>query len=174
MQPGQSVFLVGPMGVGKTSIGRHLAELLDYQFLDSDHEIELRSGVTIPWIFDVEGETGFRKREQAVIDELTQLTGIVLATGGGAVIRADNRQALRARGLVIYLKADVDSLVARIRHDKNRPLLQIADPRQRLEELIQQREPWYQEIADGVFNTNEQDVKTAARELFTQLQTLGK
>lgn len=162
------------MGAGKTSIGRQLAELLQYQFLDSDHEIEARAGVSIPWIFDVEGEDGFRKREQAVIAELVQLPSTVLATGGGVVIRQANRQALKQHGIVVYLKADIDTLVARTRHDKNRPLLQTADPRQKLTELLVQREPWYLETADIVFNTGEQDVKLAAKMLMAKLQVCNK
>jgi shikimate kinase len=162
------------MGAGKTSIGRQLADLLHYQFLDSDHEIESRAGVTIPWIFDVEGEEGFRRREQAVLEELTQLPEIVLATGGGAVIREANRHALRQNGIVVYLKADIDALVTRTRHDKNRPLLQTADPRQKLTQLLTEREPWYHEVADIVFSTGEQDVKAAARALQEQLSCFNK
>ncbi len=170
----QSIFLVGPMGAGKTSIGRQLAEFLQYQFLDSDHEIEARSGVTIPWIFDVEGEAGFRRREQAVLDELTQQPSIVLATGGGAVIGEVNRQHLRQRGIVVYLQADIDSLVARTRHDKNRPLLQTTDPRQTLTQLLSQREAWYQQVADIVFDTRSQDVKSVAKALYDQLTAINK
>jgi shikimate kinase len=162
------------MGAGKTSIGRQLAELLQYQFLDSDHEIESRAGVTIPWIFDVEGEEGFRRREQAMLDELTQQAGIVLATGGGAVIRELNRQHMQSRGIVVYLQADLDSLVARTRHDKNRPLLQTPDPRHTLTELLTAREPWYQQVADIVFDTRNQDVKSAAKALYDQLTQLNK
>ena len=170
----QSIFLVGPMGAGKTSIGRTLAELLQYQFLDSDHEIEVRSGVTIPWIFDVEGEEGFRRREQAVLDELTQIPSIVLATGGGAVIRELNRQHLRQRGIVVYLQADIESLLARTRHDKNRPLLQTADPRETLIKLLTERETWYQQAADIIFDTRSQDVKTVAKALYDQLTVINK
>ena len=162
------------MGAGKTSIGRQLAEILHYHFLDSDHEIEARAGVGIPWIFDVEGEEGFRHREQAIIDELSRLPSIVLATGGGAVIRAVNRTALKQHGIVVYLRTDLDTLVARTRHDKNRPLLQTADPRQKLAEILAQREPWYLEVADIVFDTGEQDVKGAARALLANLQLVNK
>ena len=162
------------MGAGKTSIGRQLAELLHYQFLDSDHEIEARAGVGIPWIFDVEGEEGFRQREQAMIDELARLPAIVLATGGGAVIREANRAALKQHGIVVYLRTDIETLVARTRHDKNRPLLQTADPRQKLTDLLLKREPWYREVADVIFETGEQDVKGAARQLLAELQLVNK
>ena len=117
MKPGQSIFLVGPMGVGKTTVGRQLARLLKYDFFDSDHEIENRTGAKISWIFDMEGEEGFRQREIAMIDELTQKPNIVLATGGGAVIRQENRDALSQRGIVVYLQADVDELIKRTSHE---------------------------------------------------------
>lgn len=162
------------MGAGKTSIGRQLAELLHYRFLDSDHEIEARAGVTIPWIFDVEGEEGFRRREQAMLEDLTQLPEVVLATGGGGVIRESNRRTLQKNGIVVYLKADLEALVARTRHDKNRPLLQTANPRQKLLQLLTEREPWYLDVADIVFHTGEQDVKTAARALLEQLNQFNK
>ena len=174
MQKPQSIFLVGPMGVGKTTVGRHLAELLGYDFYDSDREIENKSGATISWIFDVEGEAGFRKREQAMIDELTCMPSIVLATGGGAVIKEINRQHLKARGIVVYLKADVDELVRRTEHDKGRPLLQTENPRKKLEELIVQREPWYLEVADLVFDTRHKSSHTAARALLSKLSALEK
>lgn len=162
------------MGVGKTTVGRHLAELLGYDFYDSDREIERKTGATISWIFDVEGEAGFRKREQAMIDELTRVPSIVLATGGGAVINDLNRQYLKTRGIVVYLKADVDELVRRTEHDKSRPLLQTEDPKKKLEELITQREPWYLEVADLVFDTRHKNSHTAARALFNKLSTLEK
>jgi shikimate kinase len=174
MKPEQSIFLVGPMGVGKTTIGRQLAQLLGYEFLDSDREIEERTGATIPWIFDMEGEEGFRRREQAVVDELTARPSIVLATGGGAVIKPENRDCLKQRGIVVYLKADLDELLARTRNDKNRPLLQTEDPRARLQSLLAQREPWYLEIADLVFDTQQQNIKTAAKTLHRLLQAFEK
>jgi shikimate kinase len=161
----QSIFLVGPMGAGKTSIGRRLAQLLDFEFIDTDHEIEARTGATISWIFDVEGEAGFRRREQAVIDELTQRPAVVLGTGGGAVISEVNRQHLQDRGIVVYLRADLDELLARTARDKNRPLLQTDDPRQTLAELVRQRDPWYREVADIVFDTRRQSVGAAAQRL---------
>jgi len=162
------------MGVGKTTVGRHLADMLNYEFYDSDREIEKKSGATIPWIFDVEGESGFRKRESAMIDELTQMPSIVLATGGGAVIFEENRQHLMSRGIVVYLKADIDELVKRTQHDKSRPLLQTENPREKLVELIREREPWYLEVADLVFDTRHKNSHTAARNLLAKLESLEK
>ena len=162
------------MGVGKTTIGRQLAQLLDYRFLDSDREIEERTGASIAWIFDVEGEEGFRRREQGMIDELTHLPSIVLATGGGAVISAANRECLKLRGIVVYLRAEIDELLRRTSSDKNRPLLQTADPRARMQGLIKQREPWYKEVADIIFDTQQQNIKSTARTLLKQLQAIEK
>src|SRR5471030_1737166 len=132
----QNVFLVGLMGAGKTTIGRILARKLGLRFIDSDHEIEARTGASIPWIFEIEGEQSFRRREADVIRELTAQQGIVLATGGGAILNADSRAFLQSRGTVVYLRASVNSILARTAHDKNRPLLQTADPRKKLEELM--------------------------------------
>src|SRR5690554_2872722 len=132
----QSIFLVGPMGAGKSTVGRFLAERLGYEFIDSDHEIEARTGVTIPMIFDIEGEAGFRQREMTVIDELTQRPNIVLATGGGVVLAEDNRRALRSRGFVIYLRSSVESLVQRTKNDRNRPLLQTDDPEKVIRQIL--------------------------------------
>lgn len=174
MKPQHSIFLVGPMGVGKTTIGRQLAQLLHYEFVDSDREIEARTGASIPWIFDMEGEEGFRKREQSMIDELTTRPGIVLATGGGAVIRDENRAHLKQRGIVVYLRADIDELLARTRNDKNRPLLQTRNPRERLEALIREREPWYREVADIIFDTQHQNIRNAARELHSKIAHFEK
>jgi shikimate kinase len=174
MKPEQSIFLVGPMGVGKTTIGRQLANLLGYEFIDSDRAIEERTGASIPWIFDMEGEAGFRRREQTVIDELTMRTATVLATGGGAVIKPENRACLKQRGIVVYLKADLDELLARTRNDKNRPLLQTDDPRTRLQSLLEQREPWYLEVADIVFDTQHQNIKSAANTLYMQVKAFEK
>lgn len=174
MKPQQSIFLVGPMGVGKTTIGRQLAQLLGYEFIDSDREIEQRTGASIPWIFDMEGEEGFRRREQAVIDELSARPAIVLATGGGAVVKPENRALLKQRGIVVYLKADLDELLARTRNDKNRPLLQTEDPRGRLQSLLAQREPWYREVADIVFDTQQQNIKSAAKALLGRLASHEK
>src|SRR4051812_21665272 len=141
----QNLFLVGLMGAGKTTIGRILARKLGKRFIDSDHEIEARTGASIPWIFEIEGEQSFRRREAEVIRDLTAQEGIVLATGGGAVLDPDSRALLKARGTFIYLRANVSSIMVRTSHNKNRPLLQTADPRRRIEELSVQREPLYLE-----------------------------
>lgn len=174
MKTGQNIFLVGPMGVGKTTIGRQLAKLLGYEFIDSDHEIEARTGASISWIFDVEGEEGFRQRELAIIDELSQRSGIVLATGGGAVIRPENRQTLKQRGIVVYLKADIDELIRRTAHDKNRPLLQTENPKEKLIALINEREPWYIEVADLVFDTQRKNSPASATVLQKLIEKIDK
>lgn len=148
------IFLVGPMGAGKTTIGRQLARALDLTFVDSDREIEQRSGVDIPTIFDFEGEAGFRRRERVMIDALTQRDGVVLATGGGVVLDPDNRRDLSSRGTVIYLETSVDEQLRRTRHDRNRPLLQGNDRRATLERLEAERAPLYREIADLVVATD--------------------
>jgi len=162
------------MGVGKTTIGRQLARLLKYEFVDSDREIEERTGATIAWIFDVEGEEGFRQREMAMIDDLTLHEAIVLGTGGGAVIKPENRAHLKQRGIVIYLKADLNELLKRTAHDKNRPLLQTDDPRRKLASLIEQREPWYTEVADIVFDTQRKNAKASAVALHKLLKKYEK
>lgn len=154
-----NIFLVGPMGAGKTCVGRQLAKALNCQFIDSDKEIEARTGVTIPTIFEIEGESGFRSRETQMIEELTERKNIVLATGGGAVLNADNRQHLKQRGCVIYLHASIDQLLKRTSRDKNRPLLQTKNPRQKIEELMAHRDPLYRETADHIIDTNGKSVK---------------
>ncbi len=161
----RNVILVGPMGAGKSTIGRQLAGILNYDFYDSDHEIEARTGADIPWIFDVEGEEGFRKREAAMIDELTQLDGIVLATGGGAVTRDENRSNLTSRGVVVYLKTSVEQQLERTARDRNRPLLQTEEPRKVLTELMRVRDPLYEEVADIVVNTGEGGVREVAQKI---------
>ncbi len=160
-----NIFLVGLMGAGKTTVGKLLARHLGKTFYDSDHEIETRTGVNIPLIFELEGEAGFRRREAAVIAELTRQRGIVLATGGGAVLAPENRENLSRNGLVIYLRASVKDLWQRTRHDRNRPLLQTDDPRARLQQLFEQRDPLYREIADAVIDTGEQPVGTIVHRL---------
>lgn len=169
MKPG-NVFLIGPMGVGKSTIGRHLAGLLHKTFLDSDHEIEARTGVSIPVIFEIEGEAGFRKRESAMIEELTAKRDVVLATGGGAVLAAANRMALRDRGVVIYLSAPIETLFERTRRDKNRPLLQTADPRQRLTEMLAQRDPLYRSTAHLIVSTEQRLPAQVARDIEQRVQ----
>jgi len=165
MQKIANVFLVGPMGAGKSSIGRQLAQILGYDFIDSDHEIEHRAGANIPWIFDVEGEEGFRDREETIIDELSQESNIILATGGGSIIREQNRRVLAARGLVVYLKVSIDQQLRRTAKDKNRPLLQTNNPKEVLEALIETRGPLYEEIADLVVDTDRCSVKEVAKEI---------
>jgi len=157
------------MGAGKTTVGRLLAESLHMEFVDSDHEIEQRTGASIPWIFDVEGEAGFRKRESNIINELTQRTNTVLATGGGVVLSAENRQALQSRGTVIYLNASLEQLMTRTSRDKNRPLLQTEDPKSKLEEILNTRDPLYREIADVVINTDKTDIRFSLKNIINAL-----
>ncbi|MYM95289.1 bifunctional shikimate kinase/3-dehydroquinate synthase AroKB [Duganella vulcania] len=166
-----NVFLVGLMGAGKTTIGRILARKLGLRFIDSDHEIEARTGASIPWIFEIEGEQSFRRREADVIRELTAQQDLVLATGGGAILNADSRAYLQSRGTVIYLRATVNSILQRTAHDKNRPLLQTADPRKKLEELMAVRDPLYMEIADIVIDTGRPNVQSMVQSILTQLET---
>ncbi len=149
------------MGAGKTTVGRHLAELLGRDFMDSDHEVERRTGASIPWVFEKEGETGFRARESLVINDLTQRHPLVLATGGGAVVNECNRQYLHQRGVVIYLHTPVELQLQRTHRDKNRPLLQVKNPEQRLRDLLNARDPLYREVAHYIVETNQ----GAAREL---------
>jgi len=151
-----NLFLIGPMGAGKTTLGRIIAQELGYPFFDSDRVIEERTGVDIPTIFDYEGEQGFRDRESKVIDELTQLKKVVLATGGGAVLRKENRDRLAQRGFVIYLKVSVKSQLDRTSRDKSRPLLQIEDPEKKLRELADARRPLYEATCDFSVSTDEQ------------------
>ncbi|MCL2524729.1 MAG: shikimate kinase [Betaproteobacteria bacterium] len=150
MEKVRNIYLVGLMGAGKTTIGRQLARRLGWRFVDSDQEIVARTGVVIPTIFEIEGEAGFRQREAQIIGELTQESDIVMATGGGAVILAENRQRLRASGWVVYLNVPPAMLYERTRHDRNRPLLQVADPLARLEALHVERDPLYRETAHFV------------------------
>jgi shikimate kinase len=164
-----SLFLTGPMGAGKSTIGRQLSKRLNKEFHDSDHEIEARTGVDIPLIFELEGEAGFRKREQAIIEELTRMPDIILATGGGAILDPANRRNLSARGRVIYLHASVNQQLKRTRRDRNRPLLQTADPRARLEELMAIRDPLYREIADVIIETDGKRVRDVVRQIMQQL-----
>ncbi len=163
------IFLIGPMGAGKTTIGRRLAQVLRRDFYDSDEVIEQRAGASIPLIFELESETGFRAREKAVIADLTQRPDIVLATGGGVILNPDNRRCLAGRGIVIYLCASPDEQFRRTRFDSNRPLLQTADPRQRLTQLLEQRDPLYREVADHVITTEGHPIKHVVREVLRRL-----
>jgi len=170
-KPG-SFFLVGPMGAGKSTIGRQLARALKLKFIDSDREIESRTGVDIPLIFELEGETGFRARERAVIDDLTDRPGIVLATGGGAVLLPENRGNLTSRGYVIYLHASVQQQLKRTARDRNRPLLLTEDPGKRLTELMEIREPLYLEVADLVIDTDNQKVGEVVSKIMDTLDKI--
>lgn len=165
-----NLFLVGMMGAGKTTVGRLLARRMKREFFDSDHEIEQRCGVPVPVIFDIEGEPGFRAREAQVIAELSAREGIVLATGGGAVLDADSRRRLAAGGTVVYLHARPSDLYERVRHDKNRPLLATPDPLAKLESLYAERDPLYREIADVVIDTGLQNAPALARQLLARLE----
>lgn len=162
----QNIYLVGPMGAGKTTIGRRLADVRGMEFVDSDHEIEARTGVDIPFIFEKEGEAGFRRREKQVIEALTARSNIVLATGGGAVLDADNRLMLSSRGLVVYLHASVTQQLARTERADNRPLLQQATDRKAvLESLFQVRDPLYREIADLIIDTDHRNARAVVRDI---------
>lgn len=167
-----NIILVGPMGAGKSTIGRLLAKELRLAFRDSDKEIEQRTGASIPLIFDVEGEQGFREREHNAIVDLCRIPGIVLATGGGAVLRQDNRQALRDGGQVIYLCTSVEQQLDRTARDRNRPLLQTPNPRQVLVDLMALRDPLYREIADIIVETDERPPRLVVGEILEQLRSL--
>ena len=166
------IFLVGPMGAGKTTIGNKLAEILNKQFIDSDYEIEQKTGASIPLIFELEGEIGFRKRETQILEELTQKNNTILATGGGAIISAKNRALLKRTGFVIYLQAPLDQLLKRTAKDRNRPLLQTENPRKVLAKLLEQREPYYQEVADLIYETNQKPLRDIAAEITQLLEKL--
>ena len=168
-----NVFFIGLMGAGKTTVGRAVAKRLDRPFFDSDHEIEARTGVKIPLIFEHEGESGFRSRESLVIDELTQRSNIVLATGGGAVLAPDNREWLSQRGVVIYLRAHPHDLWLRTRRDKNRPLLQTGDPKARLESLYTVRDPLYRACAHYTIETGRPSVSALVNMVLMQLEVAG-
>jgi shikimate kinase len=170
MKTPPNIFLVGPMGVGKTTIGHLLAEILNLTFIDSDHEIEARSGVKIPLIFEFEGELGFRRREMAIIAELTKFHNIVLSTGGGVVLNADNREHLQNRGYVIYLQASVDNLLERTAHSHDRPLLQTSNPRKKLQTLLKERHPLYTEVADTVIKTDRRSIRQVVRAILKHLK----
>lgn len=161
----RNIFLIGPMGAGKSTIGRALAKELKLAFYDSDEEIEARAGASVAWIYDIEGEEGFRRRESKVIDELTQKHHIVLATGGGVVMTPENRNALAARGTVIYLQTSLQQQYERTKRDTKRPQLQTKDLEARLKALRNEREPYYQELADMTFETDKLTVKAVANNI---------
>lgn len=167
----ERVFLVGPMGAGKSTLGRRLAEALGMEFLDSDQEIERRTGVDIPRIFDVEGEAGFRSREAAVIDELSRRPATVLATGGGAVLNPATRARLRERGVVVYLRTPVERQFERTRHDRSRPLLHTDDRRDRLESLMQERGPLYEALAHFIVDSDGNGPRRVLAEVLAALES---
>ncbi|MCH4561993.1 MULTISPECIES: shikimate kinase AroK [Halomonas] len=167
-----NLILIGPMGAGKSTIGRLLAAELSRDFLDSDHEIQARCGADIPWIFDVEGEAGFRERESQMIDELTHLEGVVIATGGGAVLREENRRALRDRGTVIYLFTTVEQQLRRTAKDRNRPLLQRGDREQVLREMFALRDPLYRATADIIVRTDRRGPRAVVNEIVRRVTRL--
>ena len=162
------------MGAGKTTMGRQIAKRLNMDFEDSDHAIEAHTGVDIALIFEKEGEAGFRKRESAIIDELTQHKRLVLATGGGAVLAEENRQHLKNRGTVIYLHSDIKYLLERVGHDKKRPLLQTADPAATLKEIMKIREPLYRQTADIIINTGQQSIRAVINVMLDKIKAHNK
>ena len=164
-----NVFLIGMMGAGKTTVGRLLAQQMGKIFVDSDEVIQKRTGVTIPHIFDVEGEAGFRQREASIIQELVLEDNIILATGGGAILNEQSRVALRSNGIVVYLKSTVHDLWQRTRHDRNRPLLQTSDPYTKLRSMYEQRDPIYSQMADLVMFTSKQSAQSLALHLQEEL-----
>ena len=161
----RNIYLVGPMGAGKSTIGRVLAAELHLSFRDSDKVIDDRTGADIPWIFDMEGEEGFRDRETAVLDELSTGQDVVIATGGGIILRAQNRDTMKVSGYVCYLTASIEQLVERTARDKKRPLLQVENPRQKIIDLVALRDPLYREAADFVINTDRRSPKLVAQEI---------
>ena len=165
----RNIFLVGPMGAGKSTIGRHLADELHLDFYDSDQEIERRSGADIAWIFDLEGEDGFRAREENIIKDLRDKQGIGLATGGGSIVTKAVHNRLSARGIVVYLQTTIDKQVARTQRDKRRPLLQNDDPEQVLRDLADLRNPLYEEVADYVVDTDDQSARAVANQIISKI-----
>ncbi|MDH5648428.1 MAG: shikimate kinase AroK [Gammaproteobacteria bacterium] len=172
MNSPENIYLIGPMGVGKSTIGRQLASQFKKEFIDLDHELEKRTGVSISIIFEIEGEPGFRKRESELLDELTQKNNIVLATGGGAILSEANRKILRTRGFVVYLRASIDTLVERTRNDRKRPLLQNGDKRQTIEDLLAVRGPIYTDEADLIVDTDNRAPATVAKEIINKVEAL--
>jgi len=163
----RNIILVGPMGAGKTTIGKQLAQQLGREFYDSDREIEQHTGADIPLIFELEGEAGFRKREKNMIHELTKKKDIVLATGGGAILDPENREQLKMHGFVVYLNAPLSQLINRTSRDKNRPLLQTENPHKKMEEILAVRDPLYREVADVIVETDGSPVRNVVKKLIT-------
>ncbi|MCB1755656.1 MAG: shikimate kinase AroK [Gammaproteobacteria bacterium] len=170
MKKSGNIFLIGPMGAGKSTVGRALARKLKMDFYDSDKEIETLCGVNIPTIFEYEGEAGFRKRETKILQQLTALSPIVLATGGGSVLRPENRKLLAGRGVVIYLHVNLKEQFLRISNDKNRPLLQTDDPRATLRKLMTERAPIYESLADFRVNSNGRNMRYVVERIIKFLQ----
>ncbi|MDN5924148.1 MAG: shikimate kinase [Xanthomonadales bacterium] len=171
MNPSSNLFLVGPMGAGKTSVGRRLARQFGMRFVDLDQEIEAASGAPIVLIFELEGETGFRQRESAALQQFSAEQGMVLACGGGVVVSADNRQQLRRHGFVVYLQTQVEHQIERLRRDTQRPLLASTDRRQRLQALNEAREPMYQEVADLCITPQQEPIRRACARITEQINT---
>jgi len=169
MTMNQNIFLIGPMGAGKSTIGKRLAQQIGSDFIDSDREIEDHTGVNIPLIFELEGESGFRQREAQIIDQLTQNNNIVLATGGGSVLNPENRQHMAERGQVVYLHATINQQLQRTHRDQNRPLLQTENPQQKLQELFEIRDPLYREIATIVIDTDGRTIHSVTNEIIKRL-----
>ena len=167
-----NIFLIGPMGAGKSTIGRRLAAALGKEFVDADQELEERTGVGIPLIFELEGEEGFRKREREMLARLVKRNGIVLATGGGVVLSAENRTHLVQRGFVVYLDAPVDLLVARVARDRHRPLMQTNDPKATMHELMRIRDPLYRECADIVVRSTHRSSRFVVREILQRIEAM--
>lgn len=165
----QNIILVGPMGSGKSTIGQLIASRLNRDFYDSDYYIEEKTGVNIPTIFDIEGEEGFRSRETKALQELTSQSRLVIATGGGSVIREENRKLLKSSGFIVFLDTSVNQQLSRLRHDKKRPLLQTSNPRERLEKLLAERKPLYLELADLRIRTDRKFARKVAAEIIPQL-----
>lgn len=164
-RPERNIFLIGPMGSGKTSIGQRLADMFELEFLDCDHELEDRTGASVSLIFDVEGEEGFRERETRMLEELSAREGVLIATGGGVILRERNRELLRERGLVVYLNTPVSWQLRRLRRDKSRPLLQTPDRKEKLMRLAEERNPLYAELADIEFPARNRSLDSVANEL---------
>lgn len=167
------IFIIGPMGAGKTTVGRQLARLTGLDFDDTDHEVQRRTGVDISFIFEKEGEEGFRRRESRALEALSAREGIVLATGGGIVTLPENRRLLAGRGVVVYLCSDLETQLERTRHDRNRPLLQGEDRRAKLQQLTTERDPLYREIADIIIESGGRQARAVAREILERLRDPG-